>query len=102
MPRLTGGAFFCHVSLFVAHAAAQGTICRSTDRDALDDVWSFVADAWFEGGQHDPDVRLLKFTPVTGELSVTPISGIKFLYEMAKANLTDDKPDTGQQGAITF
>ena len=56
----------------------------------------------FEGGQHDPDVRLLKFTPVTGELSVTPISGIKFLYEMAKANLTDDKPDTGQQGAVTF
>lgn len=84
------------------YADVEGTLRRSTDREALDEVWSFVSDAWFEGGQHDPDVCLLQFTPAQGELSVTPTSGVKFLYEIAKANLTDEKPDVGSQGTVTF
>lgn len=84
------------------YADVDGTLSHSKDREALDDVWSFVADAWFEGGKHDPDVRLLKFTPKSGELSVTPTSGAKFLYEISKAHLTDEKPDMGEQGTVTF
>lgn len=84
------------------YADVLGTLERSTDREALDEVWSFVADAWFEGGQHDPDVCLLRFTPKSADLSVTSGSGVKFLYEIAKAHITDDKPDMGEQGRITF
>ncbi|WP_430447853.1 pyridoxamine 5'-phosphate oxidase family protein [Rhodophyticola sp.] len=84
------------------YADVEGQLSRSTDREALDEVWSFVADAWFEGGQHDPDVCLLQFTPDSAEISVTPTSGVKFLYEIAKANLTDQKPDAGEQGTVTF
>lgn len=84
------------------YADVLGTLERSTDREALDEVWSFVADAWFEGGQHDPDVCLLRFTPKSADLSVTSGSGVKFLYEIAKAHITDDKPDMGEQGHITF
>lgn len=84
------------------YADVEGTLSHSTDREALDEVWSFVADAWFEGGKSDPDVCLLQFTPKTAEISVTPASGVKFLYEIAKANLTGNKPDQGQQGVVTF
>ena len=80
----------------------EGTLERSMDREALDEVWSFVADAWFEGGKTDPDVRLLKFTPKEGELSVTPASAVHFLYQMAKAHVTDEKPDAGEQGMVSF
>lgn len=83
------------------YADVNGTLSRSTDREALDEVWSFVADAWFEGGEHDPDVCLLQFTPKDATLSVTA-NGAKFLYEIAKANLTGVKPDAGDQGKVTF
>ena len=84
------------------YADIDGTLEHSTDREALDEVWSFVADAWFEGGKHDPDVCLLKFTPKEGEVSITPTSGAKFLYEVTKANVTDEKPDMGEQGTVSF
>lgn len=84
------------------YADIEGTLQLSDDREALDEVWSFVSDAWFEGGKNDPDVRLLRFTPKTAEISVTPTSGTKFLYEIAKAKLTGDKPDAGQQGIVNF
>ncbi|QXT39347.1 pyridoxamine 5'-phosphate oxidase family protein [Gymnodinialimonas ceratoperidinii] len=83
-------------------ADIDGTLERSTDREALDEVWNFVADAWFEGGKHDPDVCLLKFTPASGEVSITEGGGAKFLYEIAKAHVTDQKPDEGEQGPVTF
>lgn len=79
-----------------------GSLAHSTDREELDEVWSFVADAWFEGGQNDPDVCLLCFTPKTGDVSITSTSGAKFLYEIAKANVTEAKPDMGQQGKVVF
>ena len=84
------------------YADVLGSLVHSTDREELDEVWSFVADAWFEGGQNDSDVCLLCFTPMTAEASITSTSGAKFLYEIAKANLTTAKPDIGQQGKIIF
>ena len=80
----------------------EGTLSPSKDREALDEVWSFVADAWFEGGKADPDVRLLCFTPSSAELSVTPTSGARFLFEIAKANITGENPDAGAQGVVSF
>lgn len=84
------------------YADVLGRLVQSTDRDELEEVWSFVADAWFEDGKNDPDVRLLCFTPVSADASITSTSGAKFFYEIAKANLTDEKPDMGRQGKISF
>ena len=83
------------------YADVQGTLSHSTDREALDEVWSFVANAWFEGGQRDRDVRLLCFKPKKAEVSITT-NGAKFLYEIAKANVTGEKPSAGAQGSIEF
>lgn len=84
------------------YADILGSLVHSTDREALDEAWSFVADAWFDGGQSDPDVCLLCFTPKTADVSITPTGGVKFFYEIAKANVTDEKPDMGEQGKISF
>ncbi len=84
------------------YADVEGELSLSSDREALDEVWSFVSDAWFEGGQHDPDVTLLRFVPRTAEISITSGGGSKFLYEIAKAHLTDETPDMGAQGTVTF
>ena len=84
------------------YADVEGHLSRSHDREALEDAWSFVADAWFEGGKHDPDVCLLCFTPVAADLSITSTSAIKFFYEIAKAQISGKQPDAGRQGKVTF
>lgn len=83
------------------YADIDGMLTLSADDDALDEVWSGMAAAWFEDGKADDDVRLMKFTPSAGEVSLTE-GGVKFLYEIAKANLTRDTPDYGAQGPVTF
>ncbi|MGR3638176.1 pyridoxamine 5'-phosphate oxidase family protein [Alterinioella nitratireducens] len=83
------------------YADVAGQLRQSNDREALDEVWSFIAEAWFEGGETDPDVCLLQFTPRAGEVSLTD-GGAKFLYEIAKSTLTDAKPDAGAQGSVSF
>ena len=84
------------------YADIDGTLSLSGDRAKLDEVWNMVASAWFEDDKQDPDLRLLCFTPSKAEVWETSTSGIKFFYEVAKANLTDTKPDAGEQGTISF
>lgn len=80
----------------------DGRLSLSNDHAALDKLWSFVADAWFEEGKEDPDVCLLQFTPHDGEISASSGGGVRFLYEIAKANLTGAKPDAGAHGVVSF
>ena len=84
------------------YADVEGTLAQVENDAALDEVWNRIAAAWFEDGKQDGDVRLLRFTPATAALSVTPTSGAKFLYEIAKGNMSDDDPDLGSKGNVTF
>ncbi|MFZ1469679.1 MAG: pyridoxamine 5'-phosphate oxidase family protein [Paracoccaceae bacterium] len=84
------------------YADMDGTLEQSRSPEALDEVWSFAADAWFDGGKTDPDVRVLCFTPQSAEISVTTTSAVKFFYEMAKAKVTGAQPDAGAQGIVAF
>ena len=77
------------------YADLRGMLSLSHDRAKLDDIWSTVADAWFEGGKDDPDVRLLCFAIGTGEVWVTPTSGITFMFGIVRAQLTGTPPDMG-------
>jgi general stress protein 26 len=84
------------------YADMDGSLSQSHDKKALDEVWNFAADAWFENGKTDPDVCLLCFVPNTAEVSVTSTSGVKFFYEMAKAQVSGEQPDAGKQGTVSF
>jgi len=84
------------------YADVEGILTHSTDPKALDEIWSFAAEAWFDKGKTDPDVCLMRFAPSTAEISITPKSGVKFLYEMAKAKISGTEPDVGAQGTVVF
>ncbi|MCX7566271.1 pyridoxamine 5'-phosphate oxidase family protein [Sulfitobacter sp. F26169L] len=83
------------------YARIDGTLDAVTDRMMLDEIWSVFAGAWFEDGKDDPDIQLLRFAPREAEVWATGGS-VKFLYEIAKANMTDEKPDAGEHGTIRF
>lgn len=82
-------------------ARIEGQLALSNDAAKLDEIWSAVAEAWFEGGERDPDVRLLKLTLSNAEIWSTT-GGLGFLYQIAKANLTGGKPDIGEHANLSF
>ncbi|WP_238367063.1 pyridoxamine 5'-phosphate oxidase family protein [Mesobacterium pallidum] len=101
----------CHGSAQATHVVAdskahlyarvEGTLTQEKNESKLDELWSPVAGAWFDKGRDDPKVRLIKFTPKTAEIWATD-GAAGFMYEIAKANLTDETPDVGDHGLIVF
>ncbi|ASM72690.1 MULTISPECIES: pyridoxamine 5'-phosphate oxidase family protein [Roseobacteraceae] len=83
------------------YATIEGALDVVSDKEVLDELWSPAADAWFEGGEHDVDVCLVRMKPSKAEVWLTDGSA-RFFYEVAKANLTDKKPDLGTYGVLTF
>ncbi|RZW03847.1 MAG: general stress protein [Rhodobacteraceae bacterium] len=102
---LRGGAK--HAQFIVASGDAQiyanieGTARIVQDPSKLDEIWNAVADAWFEGGEADPDVTLVRFDLSDAEAWTTG-GKLGFLYEIAKAQVTDEKPDMGAHGRLNF
>lgn len=76
-------------------AQVTGSLALSTDRAKLEELWNPVAGAWFDGGIDDPDLRMLAFTVTGGEVWATPTSGVRFLFNIAKAQVTGKEPDMG-------
>lgn len=83
------------------YATVDGTARLSEDREKLDELWNAVADAWFEDGKDDEDVQLVRFDLGEAEIWATT-GGLGFLYEVAKAQITDEKPDIGRHGRLDF
>lgn len=83
------------------YARIHGRVRTSDNSDQLDDIWNAFASAWFEGDKNDPDVQLVRMDLSEAEVWMTDGS-LKFLFEIAKANVTDEKPDMGQHGTVIF
>jgi general stress protein 26 len=83
------------------YGTVEGSLTQADNSAKLDELWSPVAAAWFEDGREDDDVRLLAFRPTRGEIWATD-GAAGFLYQIAKANMSDDTPDMGEHGSISF
>ncbi|MCT4369944.1 pyridoxamine 5'-phosphate oxidase family protein [Yangia mangrovi] len=99
----SSGEVSFHIADTKAHLYANifGTAEISSDEKKLDEIWSVVASAWFKDGRDDTSVQLIKMTPTEGEVWVSN-GGASFLYEIAKAQMTDDTPDVGEHGRVAF
>jgi general stress protein 26 len=84
------------------YALVNGQLSLSTDAAKLDEIWNAVASSWFEEGKRDPDIRLLQLSISDAEVWATSKSSIAFLYQIAKAKLTGEKPDMGEHFTLTF
>lgn len=83
------------------YANITGTAHLVENDAKREELWNAIAGAWFEGDQDDPDVQIVRFDLATAEAWATDGSA-GFLYEIAKAHLTDAKPDTGEHGILKF
>lgn len=84
-----------------AYGTAKGHLTAEQDAQKLDELWSPMADMWFDNGREDDTVRLMKFTPAEAELWISEGTA-KYLFETIKSNVTDSDPDVGDYGIVRF
>lgn len=85
------------------YACLQGPLTVSEDRAKLDEIWSRVAEAWFEEGRDDPKVTLLEMPIAEASVWASSGSTLTFAWEIAKANVAEGKtPDIGEHKVIDF
>ena len=77
----------------------HAVVCR--DRDLAARIWKKTDVVWWPGGPDDPNVRVLELTPETAELWDGPSSSAVAAYEFAKARMTGEKPNLGENRKVT-
>ena len=68
------------------------------DQAIIDRHWNPIVAAWYPDGKDDPHLALLRFDSADGRIWVSDGGLLKFAFEIVKANMTGDTPDSG--GAV--
>lgn len=74
--------------------AGRGRI--TTDQAKLRELWSPMAAAWFPEGLDDPNLALIEVEAESAQYWDATSSSMKYLYQIARANLTGREPDLGE------
>lgn len=87
-------------SLYVS-VAGHAELTR--DRAKIDELWSPLVAAWFDGGKEDPHLALIKVHIGSAEYWDTHSSKMTQLYALAKSALTGKAPrDIGEHKKINL
>lgn len=84
------------------HACISGSMSEETDKSLIEKFWSAPVAAWFEDGKEDANLILLRFDASEADIWASSGSAIRFAWEIAKANITDEQPDLGEKTHIVF
>jgi general stress protein 26 len=93
-----GLAFIDPASNAYLSITARATVL--TDHAKAAGIWKRTDDLWWHGPD-DPNVCVLRVEPVTAELWDGPASKAVAAYEMARARLTGEQPNLGENRKIT-
>jgi general stress protein 26 len=77
---------------------ARAEVLRDHQQAAA--IWKSTDNAWWRGPD-DPNVCVLKITPLTAELWDGPASKAVAVFEFVKARLTGEKPNLGENRKVT-
>ena len=72
----------------------RATVARDPAR--AKQIWKKLDDMWWKGGPDDPNGCVLRIEPTTAELWDGPSSSLVAAYEFAKARMTGEKPNLGE------
>jgi len=97
-----------HVNLSYAspddnlYVSVSGKATLSTDKAKIEELWTPAMKAWFPEGKNDPNIGLIKITIDKAEYWDSPSSTMVQLYGMAKAALTGERPNIGENKKINL
>jgi general stress protein 26 len=79
-----------------AYLSITGRAVVTRDPTLAKAIWHKTDDMWWPGGVDDPNVRVIELAPSLAELWDGPSSTVVAVFEMAKAKLTGEKPNLGE------
>jgi general stress protein 26 len=77
-----------------------GTAELVQDKAKIEELWTASAEAWFEDGQEDPHVALLKVSTESAEYWANMDPKPVVLLKYAKAVATGTRPDIGENNSV--
>jgi general stress protein 26 len=93
-----GLVFIDHADKAYLSITARAEVRRDHAKAA--EIWTSTDSAWWDGPD-DPNVCVLCVTPLTAELWDGPASQAVAVYEFAKAYLSGEKPNLGENRKVT-
>jgi general stress protein 26 len=93
-----GLTFIDHSDKAYLSVTARATIHDDHAKAAA--IWAKTDNVWWSGPD-DPNVRVLRIEPRLAELWDGPSSSIVTAFEFAKARLTGDRPNLGENRKVT-
>ena len=85
-----------------SYLSIAGTATVEHDETRIDQLWTPFVEAWFEGGKDDPAVALLRVDATTAEYWSVDKPGIVRAFEVAKALVTKQQPDVGENRTVSL
>lgn len=70
------------------------------DRERMRRYWSPMASAWFPQGLDDPELALIEVEAESAQYWDSTSSSMRYLWEIAAANLTGREPDMGENARL--
>jgi general stress protein 26 len=83
-----------------SYVSVSGRGRVSTDRELMKRYWSPMASAWFPKGLDDPDLALIEVDADSAQYWDSTSSSMRYLWEVARANLTGREPDMGDNAKV--
>lgn len=85
------------------HACLSGAIAERRDTAKIDEYWSAIVEAWYDGGKKDPLLTMLALHVDEGEIWASTANPLVFGWEIAKANMNEhEEPDVGVHRVLNF
>jgi len=84
-----------------AYLSISGRASVIRDSATAAAIWKRSDDVWWPGGPNDPNVRVLRLEPQLAELWDGPASSAVAAFEFAKARMTGEKPNLGENRKVT-
>ena len=85
-----------------SYLSIAGTATVDHDQTRIDQLWNPFVEAWFEGGKDDPTVALLRVDASSAEYWSIDKPGIVRAFEVAKALITKQQPDVGDNKTVSL
>jgi general stress protein 26 len=84
-----------------AYLSITGRACVMHNVKKTRTAWRKTDELWWPGGPDDPNVCLLQVEAFTAELWDGPASAAIVAFEFAKAKLTGEEPNLGENRKVT-
>ena len=84
-----------------AYLSITGRGAVTRDEATAKAIWKKTDNVWWPDGPGDPNVRVLRLVPERAELWDGPSNSAIAAFEFAKARITGEKPNLGENRKVT-